>query len=249
MATPVENRRPVRIEGMAKGITTLRTRRRPRRPNDWAASTTLRSTFRTPFEVLRYIGNSVASAIRRYFETSPIPDPHDEQEDYGGEGDGAEHLHRGVDELLAEGPQADDDPEDQPDRRSDGQADRRPGDRDPEVPQQVLVGPEIDEGVPGRRRRGELGRRHQPRAGQRPPQPEDGDRHRSPDGQAHPAVALPLLPDHRPDQPGDGVGRDGSVGPAGGRSLVLAMGQVGHRARGSRARITGSAPRSRQPSC
>ena len=61
---PAEKRSPVMMDGMARGTTTRRTSCRPSTPKLRAASTTRRSTLRTPLNVLRYMGNSVAKAMR-----------------------------------------------------------------------------------------------------------------------------------------------------------------------------------------
>ncbi len=70
---PAEKRRPVRIDGMASGTTTWRTKRRPPNPKLRADSTTRRSTLRTPLEVFRYMGKSVARPMRRTLAVSPMP--------------------------------------------------------------------------------------------------------------------------------------------------------------------------------
>ena len=63
----------VEMDGRASGMITLRTRPQPRSPNVRAASTTLRSTLRTPLETFRYMGVRQARAIRSTLDVSPIP--------------------------------------------------------------------------------------------------------------------------------------------------------------------------------
>ncbi len=70
---PAEKRSPVMMEGMARGTTTRRISCHPSTPKLRAASTTRRSTLRTPLKVLRYMGNKVASAIRYTWDASPTP--------------------------------------------------------------------------------------------------------------------------------------------------------------------------------
>ena len=81
------------IDGMANGTTTRRTSAQPCTPKLRAASTTRLSTLRTPFEVLRYMGNNVASPIKQDLGRLADAEPDDEEEDDGGVGNHAQHLH------------------------------------------------------------------------------------------------------------------------------------------------------------
>jgi hypothetical protein len=65
-----------------------------------------------------------------------------------GNGTVREHLHRRVDELLAEREQAHGDAQDQTEPRADGQTDRRPDHGDADVAQQVVMEQQIHERAP-----------------------------------------------------------------------------------------------------
>ena len=132
------------------------------------------------------------------------PEPDDEEEDQGGEGQSPEHLEGGVEDLLAQPEQAHDDPEDQAQPSSDEKAHDGAGRRNADVAEKVLVHQQVGEGVPRGGGRRQFGAADDAGAGQPPPQEKYGDGQDGAQGEGQ-----------RPAPPAGHLSTTGRMSPAG----------------------------------
>ena len=146
-------------------------------------------------------------------------EPNDEEEDDGGVGDHAQHLHGGVEELLTQPGQADHDAEDEADAGAEGEPEGGPPGRDPDVTQKIVVVPQLHERVPGGRWCRERVRGDGAGAGEDPPGGEDGDGHEKAQRDRPAPRPPPDLADRQPDQPRHRRRHRGSRRATGCRSL------------------------------